>query len=154
MKPHWPFNPWITRGLQWLLGSVFLYAGIVKLFAPQDFADNIEGFRMLPNWIINPLASALPCFEILIATMLFTGWQKRAATLAVGIVTTIFIVALVFALGRGLNVDCGCFGGGIPSRLKNWVSLGRDVVLVGLAAMLYLNPDAGKSEVVKAKRGV
>ena len=129
----------ISHGLRWVVGGIFLYAGVVKLRAPLDFADSIASFQMLPTVAINPLALSLPYFEIITAGMLILSWRKRAAALAVLVMTTVFAVAMTTALVRGLNVDCGCFGGGSPSRLKTWTSLGRDLLLIAASAWLCWN---------------
>ena len=138
MKTLLPDGRWFLLGLRWTLCLVFLYAGIVKLRAPLDFADSIASFQMLPIAAINPLALCLPCFELLTAVLLLLGWHPRAAALAVWIMTSVFAAAMLTALLRGLNVDCGCFGGGTPSRLKTWTSLGRDLLLIAASAILYL----------------
>ena len=141
---------WFLSGLRWTLGLIFLYAGIVKLRAPQDFADSIASFQMLPTAVINSLALSLPCFELLTAVMLLLGWHPRAAALAVWIMTTVFAAAMLTALLRGLNVDCGCFGGGTPSRLKTWISLSRDLLLIAASAILYMKTAASKFSLVLA----
>ena len=146
MKSRWHRHAWFKRGLYWSLGGIFLYAGIVKLLAPQTFADSIADFRMLPVWMVTTLALTLPCLEILIAVMMFTGWRRRTAALAIGISTTVFIVALLSALVRRLNVDCGCFSAGTPSRWKSWTAVGRDVLIVAAAARLYFIPDGNEAD--------
>lgn len=130
-------SPWPLRVLRWAIGAVFVYAGTLKLLAPQDFADSIAGFRLLSPLSINVLALSLPPFEILVGTLLLLGWRTRAASLAVLLMTTIFALALASALLRGLSVDCGCFGGGTASRWRTSLSLGRDLLLFGTAAVLY-----------------
>lgn len=128
---------WFRLGLSWIVGLVFLYAGVVKFRAPQDFADSIASFQLLPASLINPLALCLPWFEMGVGTLLLLGWWRRAAALAVLGMTTVFAVAMTTALARGLSVDCGCFGGGTPSAFKTWTSLGRDLLLIVAAALLY-----------------
>ena len=128
---------WFLVTLRWVLGLIFLYAGIAKWRASQDFADSIASFWLLPNAAINVLALSLPYFEILTACLLLTGWRKHVGALAVIVMTSVFAAAMVSALAKGLTVDCGCFGGGTPSRLHTWTSLGRDLLLLVAAALLY-----------------
>ena len=147
MNARFLHHRWFLRGLRWILGLVFVYAGVAKLLAPLDFADSIAGFLILPPAAVNLLALVLPPFEIMIGALLFVGWRTRAAALAVLFLTTVFASAMVFALIRGLSVDCGCFGGGASSRLHTWTSLGRDLFLLGAAAFLYSRhpPDRPRS---------
>jgi uncharacterized membrane protein YphA (DoxX/SURF4 family) len=121
-----------------LLGAVFLYAGAIKLRDPQSFADSIATFRLLPEPLINPLALGLPDFELAVGLLLICGWLRRIASLAALCLTGVFAIALTSSLARGLPVDCGCFGSGVPSLYQGWISLGRDLILAALAANLYL----------------
>lgn len=138
MNPPGLEHPWLRRGLRWIVGAVFVYAGVLKGLAPQDFADGIAGFQILPPALINVFALSLPPFEILTGALLLLGWRPRAAALSVLLMTAVFASAMAVALLRGLNVDCGCFGdGGTASRWKTGFSLGRDLLLFGAAAFLY-----------------
>jgi hypothetical protein len=55
----------------------------------------------------------------------------------------VFIIAIAQAWARGLNIDCGCFGGGgavEPGQTKYLQEILRDFVLVFLAAYLIRYP--------------
>ena len=120
-----------------LIGGLFLYAGWIKMVGPGPFADSIVSCKLLPAAAVNLLAMALPPFEMLLALLLIAGWRARAAALGTMLLSTVFAVALGQALARGLLVDCGCFGGGQPSTLKTWASLGRDLLILAGACMLW-----------------
>lgn len=120
-----------------ILGGVFIYAGANKIITPVSFADSIASFELLPNSFINLFAIALPLFEIFVGLFIIIGWRLRAASLALVLLCAVFSVALSLALVRGLEVDCGCFGASTPSVGKTWFSLGRGVILLGLAFLLY-----------------
>lgn len=123
-------NRFALSGLRWVIGGIFIYAGAIKLGAPQSFGDSIAAFAILPNDAINIMATALPPFEILAGLSIITGIQRRAAFLALAGLTFVFLVALASAITRGIVVDCGCFGSGTPSVWKAWVSIGRDMLLL------------------------
>jgi putative oxidoreductase len=133
------------RGLRWFIvalriavGAAFVYAGAIKLGDPLQFADNIASFRILPDSFINPLALSLPMFEVLSGGLLAAGWFRRPAALAIVIVSVVFLAAIASALARGLTIDCGCFGSGVPSRERMWLDLGRDMILLVGALVTYL----------------
>lgn len=122
--------------LRWAVSGIFLYAGVQKLAAPQVFADSIATFAILPGGLINPVALALPPFELLLALALATGIRRRAALLGLAVLMGTFMVALGSAMARGLAVDCGCFGSGEPSVSATWRAFLRDIPI--LAATLWL----------------
>jgi len=119
------------------LGVVFLYAGSISIRSPQEFADTIANYRLLPSIAIAPLALTLPPLEMLVGLFLVIGRPPRMATFSALMLTVVFIIALSSALARGLVIDCGCFGHGTPSRSGMWFSLGRDVLVAGALAALY-----------------
>ncbi len=129
---------WFLFVLRIIVGGVFLYAGILKMGNPQAFADSIASFRMLPAEGIGVLALALPPFEIFAGLLLITGWQLRSAAFSVAALCAVFALALVQALVRRLQVDCGCFGSGEPSAFKTGMSLGRDLLLLTGSQWLYI----------------
>jgi uncharacterized membrane protein YphA (DoxX/SURF4 family) len=132
-----------ARGLEILariiLGAVFVYAGAVKVSAPQPLADSIASFSILPRALIVPLALGLPPFEMASGVLVLIGRPRRVGALAVLIVTAVFLAALGSALARGITVDCGCFGPGTAAgtRAKMWLDFGRDAALIAGAAFLY-----------------
>jgi uncharacterized membrane protein YphA (DoxX/SURF4 family) len=127
--------PWLLR---LIVGGVFVYAGLLKLRHPDAFADSIASFRLLPATAINVLALSLPGFEVLIGATVLVGRYRRAAALGVVIMTAAFAFALSFALAKGLQIECGCFGSESPSRFSTWFALGRDLLLLLAASALYV----------------
>ena len=140
-------NRWFVLALRLALGGVFLYAGTTKVTNPQEFADSIATFKMLPPQVLNIVALGLPPFEILLGLMLVSGWKARAASLALAGLSIVFGLALGQALMRGLVVDCGCFGSGEPSTLKTWASFGRALLLLVISFWIFWQaPKKGASE--------
>ncbi len=128
------------RILRFLLGGVFLYAGVAKARNPQDFADAVASFHLLPAYWINPFALALPPYEILLGAWLLSGWRLRTAAFGASATMLVFLAALASAKMRGLAVDCGCFGGGAPGNSA--LALARDVGLALAALAIYASCQA------------
>jgi hypothetical protein len=60
-----------------------------------------------------------------------------------GFTMVLFIIAIAQAWARGLNIDCGCFGGGgavEPGQTKYLQEILRDTGLAFLAAYLIRYP--------------
>jgi uncharacterized membrane protein YphA (DoxX/SURF4 family) len=128
----WAF--WISRVL---LGGIFIYAAIEKLGSPQDFADGLAAYRILPSATINLVAWGLPLFELGCGLFLLTGIFYRIGALGVLAMLAIFTAALLSALVRGLSIHCGCFGAASWLDSNPWVALVRDALLLLLAAIAY-----------------
>ena len=100
----------VRRALGVLAGAVFVYAGVLKVRDPVEFANDISNYHLLPWTIGVRLAFYLPWLEILaglalILHRLFSGALAIAGALMLG-----FIAATVWAKAQGINVACGCFG--------------------------------------------
>ena len=118
-----------------VIGVAFIYAGWIKASDPIGFADSVHSFEILPNSLISPFALGLPIYEITAGTLLVAGWLKRIGALALLLLTSVFCVAVISALARGLSINCGCFG---PASTTNpWIDLARDVLIIAGCAILY-----------------
>jgi hypothetical protein len=130
---------WLVLALRLGLGGLFVFAGIMKLGDPVQFAIEIGNYRLLAS--LAPYGAViLPYIEIALgAAVIFlpSDW-RRGAALALAGLTAVFTVAVAQAVGRGINVDCGCFGG--SSGPVTWLTVARDVALV-LAAAAILTLD-------------
>jgi putative oxidoreductase len=130
----------VFRLAQWIfrlgIGGAFIYAGWIKTTDPVGFADSVASFAILPNALISPFALALPIYEIAAGAVLIAGRPRRVGALALLFLTTIFCVALVAALARGLTVNCGCFGPS-ASTTNPWIDLARDGLVIAGCALLY-----------------
>jgi putative oxidoreductase len=123
-------------GLRLGIGGAFIYAGWLKAQDPVSFADSVNSFAILPSRLISTFALALPMFEIVAGVLLVINWPKRIGALALMSLTAVFCVALVLAIARGLDVNCGCFGPS-ASTTNPWVDLTRDLLIVSGCVCLY-----------------
>jgi len=111
------------------VGGIFIYASLDKLAHPRAFAEVIHHYRLLPFPLLHPSAHLLPMVEFVTGSALILGLGRRGAALLAGIMTVIFMVAIITALARNLDISCGCFNtdGGHAVGLD---LLGRDLVLL------------------------
>jgi uncharacterized membrane protein YphA (DoxX/SURF4 family) len=120
-----------------IVGGVFVYAGILKMSSPLEFADEIAAYQLLPASAINPLALGLPFFEITCGLLVMAGFHIRIGSTGISAMLLMFMGAIALALKKGLLIDCGCFGGHSWFESNLWVALGRDGLLLLLAAFIY-----------------
>ncbi len=93
-----------------VLGGLFIYAGIVKVLDPLDFAQNIRNYRLVGQSLAFVAAIVLPWLEILAGVALAAGIWKRASALIISGLLVLFIILTLVTIARGLDVECGCFG--------------------------------------------
>lgn len=96
--------------LRLLLAAVFLFAGLLKLSDPLALADGIAAFHFFPVSWINPLALGVPFFEVFTGLALFCRPTRGAGALAATGLSFCFLVLYAFAMARGLEIHCACFG--------------------------------------------
>lgn len=130
-KFPYPIVPVIALVCRLTLGFVFLYAGMEKIIAPQEFAVTIYNYRLLPDWAVNMLAVVLPWLEVFLAIGLITGNYVRGSSLLSSLLFLTFAVALTINLVRGLDISCGCFGRSTGNI--NWFYLVRDMSLLAMS---------------------
>jgi uncharacterized membrane protein YphA (DoxX/SURF4 family) len=128
----------VSWSLRIVLGGLLVVAGALKLGDPTAFANEIINYRLFPS-LAPWLAATLPAVEIGlgVALVIAPGPWRRAAALATLLLMLVFTVAVSQVVARGINVDCGCFGGNTgPVTL---LTVGRDLVLLAMAgAILWL----------------
>ena len=113
-----------------VFGGLFIYAGVAKVLAPLDFAQNIRNYQLVGQSLSFIAALVLPWLEILAGAFLLVGIWKSGAALVLSSLLVFFIVLTVVTMARGLDIDCGCFGA--VDRKAGW-----SVILEDLG-MLYL----------------
>ncbi|MCD6526295.1 MAG: DoxX family membrane protein [Desulfuromonas sp.] len=138
-------SPWQIRAVRWLLAAVYLYAGSQKLFAVEAFAAAIGHYQLLPEFGNLLIASVLPSVEIVTALALLSGLWWRAAALISSVLNSMFCIALLSAVVRGLSIDCGCFGSEAGAWSSVEIALLRALGLLGLSLyLLFVQPPSAK----------
>jgi uncharacterized membrane protein YphA (DoxX/SURF4 family) len=102
-------NKYLILAIRIVLGVVFIWAAVDKIAHPADFAQSIYNYRMLPEAVINFMALTLPWLEIICGGLIVAGIFIRGSAFLIGFMLLIFIIAISFALLRGLDISCGCF---------------------------------------------
>lgn len=116
------------------LAVVFLVACQHKLVDPSAFALDIATYQIVPLATVNLMAIVLPWVELVAASMLLVGFRTRAAALLVAAMMAVFTTAIAIALGRGLQMSCGCFASqGAAEDPISWLTILRDLGWLALA---------------------
>lgn len=122
-----------------VLGVAFVYASWYKLLRPEEFAQAILNYRVLPPETVNLPAIILPWLELICGLLLLAGLFTAGSSLLVAGMLTLFLGALGSALFRGIDISCGCFSPRGVTPLS-WGLLLRDGLLLALAVQLVCSP--------------
>ena len=136
-------QPWIGLACRLTLGGVLFVAGYLKVGKIEISQMAVRSYELLPIPVANFLGLTLPLFEIVIGLLLILGAATRFVAALGGFTMFIFIIAIAQAWARGLNIDCGCFGGGgtvDPGQTRYLQEILRDAGLVAMALFLIRYP--------------
>jgi putative oxidoreductase len=122
-----------------VLGCLFIYAGVVKVLDPLDFAQNIRNYRLVGQSLSFIAAAVLPWLEILAGVALAAGIWKRASALIISGLLVFFILLTLVTMARGLDVDCGCFGA--LSRRSGFGVVLEDLGMLFMGLCLLFAPE-------------
>lgn len=131
----WPH--WIATGLRWLLATLFLWAGVVKLADPKAFARNVDAFGIVPEPALVLVAIGIPLLEIFVAIAVALRWRIGLPLMAAQLL--LFIAVLWFGMLNDLDVDCGCFSlaeRNTHTSLK--VAFWRDWIMLFAIAIIFI----------------
>jgi uncharacterized membrane protein YphA (DoxX/SURF4 family) len=126
-----------------ILAGVFLVSGFLKAADPAQTKVAVRAYQLLPDGAAGAVAAVLPYLEIATGALLLFGLATRLAGILSGLLMIAFLIGVGSAAARGLNIDCGCFGGGgqvaAGATSYTWEIL-RDVGLLVLSVYLVVRP--------------
>jgi uncharacterized membrane protein YphA (DoxX/SURF4 family) len=136
----------MKNGLIWFcriaVGLLFIFSGLIKANDPLGFSYKLEEYfevfhiTFLNNFALTS-AILLCALEMLLGFALLIG--ARAAKVAWGLLLLIIFFGFLTFYSAFFKVvqTCGCFGDAIP--LTPWQSFGKDMILLVLVIVLFVN---------------
>ena len=130
---------WSYRIIRFGLSAIFIYAGVIKLFDPKDFARIISSYDIIPEALLPVVAIGLPLLETVAGIGLLL--DIRGSLAVISLLLGLFVCILGYGILNDLSVDCGCFG--IEELTKQDAlhqAFWRDLFLAGIILpYLYLS---------------
>ncbi|MDB5144110.1 MAG: DoxX family protein [Mucilaginibacter sp.] len=124
------------------VGLLFIFSGLIKINDPLGFSYKLEEyFEVFHIGFLNSFALSLSVIlcslEIILGFALLIG--VRAVSIAWGLLLLIIFFAFLTFYSAYFKVvqTCGCFGDAIP--LTPWQSFSKDLVLLLLIIVLFVN---------------
>ena len=153
-------GPYPTLVSRLVLGVIFFLSGLTKLGVAGAFAATINSYELsLPQGLVQAMAVGLPVIEIGLVVWLLSGLFLRVSALLSGIIMMVFLVAVMQAWARGLDINCGCFAGpdgnplglalvGMLGPVGTWLqnekagpeAIARDTVFLLMAVHIFFVP--------------
>ncbi len=107
MNIEW--SKWIFRLLRFGFGGLLIFASLNKIPHPYEFAAIIENYRVLGMGLSRWVAVWSPYLELCIGLLLIAGiWLDAASVVNAGLMS-VFLVFVIQAFIRHLDIQCGCF---------------------------------------------
>ena len=128
----------VILGLRWVLGLVFVTAGVLKLRVGRSFAQSIASYAIVPPFLHGPIARSLPIVELCLGGACMLGVLPIVAGWTACLMLLAFAGAVGWNLARGHQFDCGC--GMTPGTAISWGLAVRDLALAAIAATIALGP--------------
>lgn len=129
-------NKNILFAFRLVVGGIFIWAGLLKIFDPLGFAQNIANYRVFPQGIAFFLALFLPWIEVICGAFLLFGIFRGASSLLLSGLLSVFLVLIALTILRGIDIDCGCFGS--LSRKIDYKLILMDSALLFFSLNVYL----------------
>lgn len=126
----------IVGGLQLALGTVLAVAAVSKL-RPTSAQDPL--FALLGLRAVRMTRMILAAVELSLATALFLNVAPPRPALAVSAMLLVFTGVLAYAVSRGVNAPCRCFGS-FDQLPVGAVAIARNLTLTAAAVVVALRP--------------
>ena len=133
-------HPIAGLSIRILLGSIFIYASLDKISNPGAFAEILYNYRIFPLGMVNLIAIILPWVEFFLGVFLILGVAPYSSSFLYSIIIFCFMIVLLQAIVRGLDISCGCFSTSHESGMVSNRRFVEDVGLLILSGFLFLGP--------------
>ncbi|WP_457208270.1 MauE/DoxX family redox-associated membrane protein [Nocardioides sp. P5_C9_2] len=134
---------WIGLVARLVTGGVWIAAGLLKLPDPAGSVRAVRAYDLLPESVVPTIGHVLPILEVVVGLCLVLGLLTRAMAVVSALLFVAFIIGIASAWARGLQIECGCFGGGgelAGASSKYPGEIARDVGLLLASSWLVVRP--------------
>ncbi|MGB9770798.1 MAG: MauE/DoxX family redox-associated membrane protein [Candidatus Kapaibacteriota bacterium] len=122
-----------------LLGIVFIYAAIGKIYEPNSFFKEIVNYRIFPDILAQIFAITIPWIELVVGLFLIFGVRLRTTSFISILLLSVFTILVLSAWARGLNINCGCFAHHI--EYVDYKKVLENLLLIACGVFIFLFPE-------------
>lgn len=131
-------NKYLNQILRIILGLIFIFSGVEKISNPAEFAQSIENYRLLPIISINLIAIILPWLELISGMLLLFGIKSKENSIIITSMMIVFTSAVIIAIFRNLDIDCGCFGT-LAAQKVGFRKVIENIVLISIGFIIFFS---------------
>lgn len=135
-------NQYVILALRLLLGLTFLFASIDKISNPSEFATAVTNYKLITGPATLIVATVLPWIELLCGLAVLSGLYLRGATLLLCLMLSVFTLAVITGLIRGLDISCGCFTLDPDLNRIGWQKVFENLGLILAGIILFYSETA------------
>jgi uncharacterized membrane protein YphA (DoxX/SURF4 family) len=137
-------RPWLGTVVRLGLATVWLIAGGAKVGDLAGSGRAVAAFQLMPVELARIVGAALPFIELVMGALLVVGLAVRLTAGISAALLTVYVAGIAAAWARGLQIDCGCFGGGgqlAAAQHPNYApDIARDLGFLLMAVYLLVWP--------------
>jgi uncharacterized membrane protein YphA (DoxX/SURF4 family) len=134
---------WVGLLARLVTGGVWIVAGALKLPDPASSVRAVRAYELLPEAVVPAVGHLLPVVEVVIGACLVLGLLTRPMAVVSTLLFAAFVFGIASAWARGLEIECGCFGGGGQKEGASSeypLEIARDLGLMVLSGWLVVRP--------------
>ncbi|WP_144276279.1 DoxX family protein [Demequina sp. NBRC 110053] len=105
-------QPWVSLLVRLSMAIILFAAAIPKFADIQQSVRAVRAYQLLPEAVVPFVGTMLPFVEVILGALLLVGAFTRWAAVVWLVMMAGFTFGVIWAWSTGLNIDCGCFGGG------------------------------------------
>lgn len=120
-----------------VVGTVFVLAAVGKIVGANEFLVEIHNYDMLPLFLERLGALFLPWLELCAGILLIFGHKLKASSAIISILLLVFTIGVAVAWGRGLEINCGCFGDAGGQEV-GFAKIAENLLMLGGTVLIFL----------------
>ncbi len=128
-------SKYLAFALRLCVGGFFLYASMSKIVYPAQFAEATADYRLLPYWLLNPVAVFLPWVEFVCGLFLVIGFTSRASVVFIGLLLVMFNIMVLINMYWGASISCGCYD--TVGEPIGWKKIAENILLLIFTIHIY-----------------
>lgn len=95
---------------RWIISAIFSVSAVMKMISFKDTTVAVLGYEIVGISLASYVAIGLIVMEIFMALWGISGWNKQLFHQITITIFVVFIMFIISAWARGLEINCGCFG--------------------------------------------